>query len=81
MLSLVLVTLSFFGISRVRFVFLCDLPVIEKFNSHFSSYELPFSAVLHQANLKSLFDYHLLGIYKVGNVMFLPLIHAIDCIL
>ena len=55
---------------------LCDLIIIIRFNPHYNSYEVLLSAVLDLVNLKNLFDFHPLGVYKISNTL---LHHSIDC--
>ena len=58
---------------------LCDLIIIIRFNPHYNSYEVLLSEVLDLVNLKNLFDFHPLGVYKTNNTLLLPLHHSIDC--
>ena len=58
---------------------LCDLIIIIRFNPHYNSYEVLLSEVLDLVNLKNLFDFHPLGVYKFTNTLFLPLHLSIDC--
>ena len=50
---------------------LCNLIIIIRFNPHYNSYEVLFSEVLHLVNLKNLFDFHPLGVYKINNMLLL----------
>ena len=58
---------------------LCDLIIIIRFNPHYNSYEVLLSEVLDLVNLKNLFDFHPLGVYKISNLLLLPLHHSTDC--
>ena len=58
---------------------LCDLIIIIRFNPHYNSYEVLLSAVLDLVNLKNLFDFHPLGVYKINNTLLLPVHHSIRC--
>ena len=54
---------------------LCDLLVVNAFNTHFNCYETAKSGYLEIFYLDKIYDYYPLGIYYVASKMLVPLHH------
>ena len=54
---------------------LCDLLVVNEFNTHFNCYETEKSGYLVIFDLDKIYDYHPLGAYYVASKKLVPLHH------
>ena len=56
---------------------LCDLLVVNEFNTHFNCYETEKSGYLEIFDLDKIYNYHPLGVYYVALKMLVPLHHIL----
>ena len=54
---------------------LCEVLLINQFDTHFNNYEVEKSGFFEIVNIDNLFDYHLLSVYYVSSKVLVPLHH------